>query len=522
MSQTLSDTLLSRFSEFIGTRMGLHFPKDRWHDLERGLTVAAAESGFTDASEYIQRLLSSPSVKDQIEVLASHLTVGETYFFRDHRTFQLLEDAVLPALIRSREQSERRLRIWTAGCCTGEEPYSIAILLRRLIPEIDTWNITILATDINPRFLQKAAQGVYNHWSLRDTPQWMKDRYFEQPSGGRFALHTSIKKMVTFSYLNLAEDVYPSMLNNTNAMDLILCRNVLMYFTPERAKNVVEQFYRSLVEGGWLIVSPSETSHVLFSRFHAVNFGDAIFYRKDSRVPRLTDHCEEFTVDNLPDYAKQVELSAKPPPVTHDGEPPSIHGESPLESSPNPESLQTIPPQTARHQTPIANETNPYDEALRLFHLGRYGEAAERILTGSSQQRQDACSMALLTRIYANQGKLTEALECCEQAVAVDKLNPVHRYLHATILQERGQIEEASESLQRALYLDQSFVLAHVALGNLLQRQGKSKDSIRHFQNALACLERYGENDVVPESEGLTAGRLRELLHAALTKEVPL
>lgn len=275
----LSDTLLSKLSEFVVSQMGLHFPKERWRDLERRIGSAARELGFTDAESCIQRLLSSSLTRNQIGILSSHLTVGETYFFRE-KSFEVFEECILPELIRSRRENDKRLRIWSAGCATGEEPYSIAILLTKMIPDLRDWNITILATDINPRFLEKASEGMYREWLFRVTPKWVKERYFKKGKDGRYEILPQIKRMVTFSYLNLVEDTYPSLLENTNAMDIIFCRNVLMYFAPDMEKKVIQNLYRSLVDGGWLIVSPIEISHILFSQFVTVNFPGVILYKK--------------------------------------------------------------------------------------------------------------------------------------------------------------------------------------------------------------------------------------------------
>ena len=280
LPNVLPDALLSQLSDFLESQMGLHFPKERWRDLEGGVVAAARDFDLRDAESCARWLISAPLARNHIEVLASHLTVGETYFFREQRSLEVLEEQILPELLHSRIGAEQHLRIWSAGCCTGEEPYSIAMLLDQQIPDPKACNLTLLATDINPRFLRKAAQGVYGEWSFRGTPGWMRERYFRKRRDGRYALLPQIRRRVTFSYLNLADDVYPSLLNNTNAMDVILCRNVLMYFTAERAKQVAEGLYRSLVDGGWLIVSPAETSNVQFSAFTAVEFPGAFLYRK--------------------------------------------------------------------------------------------------------------------------------------------------------------------------------------------------------------------------------------------------
>ena len=136
MRPTLSSSLLSRLSEFVGTQTGLHFPQERWDDLERGIAAAAPDFNFSDRESCARWLLSAPLTRHMNEVLASHLSVGETYFFREKQSLGIFEEHILPMLLQSRRHNERRLRIWSAGCFTGEEAYTIAILLDRLIPDL--------------------------------------------------------------------------------------------------------------------------------------------------------------------------------------------------------------------------------------------------------------------------------------------------------------------------------------------------------------------------------------------------
>src|SRR5262245_56174698 len=252
--------------------MGLHFPPARWTDLQRGLTGAITELGFSDVSKGAEWLLSASLTTTEFDVLASHLTIGETYFFREPGTFEVLAEEILPALINERRGGSRSLRIWSAACCTGEEPYSIAILLKELIDDLSDWNVTILATDLNSRFLKKAIAASYRDWSFRETPTGTRNRYFKEGVAGDYVLIPEVRELVTFAQFNLVEDALPSLVTGTNAVDLILCRNVLMYFSPAQTRKVISNLYRALVNGGWLIVSPSETSQALFRRFLTVNF----------------------------------------------------------------------------------------------------------------------------------------------------------------------------------------------------------------------------------------------------------
>ncbi len=162
MPHKISDELLVRFSDFLAARTGLFFPANRHQDLARGIKAAARDLGCDSGEQCIRQLMLAPLVKEQIEILASHLTVGETYFFREKKSLAVLENHILPELVhKRRQQGQLHLRIWVAGCASGEEAYTIAILLSRLIADIEQWQIHILATDINPLALQKAVRGNY-------------------------------------------------------------------------------------------------------------------------------------------------------------------------------------------------------------------------------------------------------------------------------------------------------------------------------------------------------------------------
>ena len=487
MKHTLDHGVLSQLSEMIAAKTALHFSEERWGDLEHKVGLAAKEFGFTGKEEFIQWLLSSPLTTGQMDILASHLTIHETYFWREPQVFEALVAQVLPALVRSRQNSGRPIRIWSAGCATGEEPYSIAIALHRVIPALKDWNITILATDINPRILRKAMAGVYGKWSFRNAPPWLIEGYFHCKKDGVFEILPEIRKMVTFAYLNLAEDSYPSSLNNTNAMDIVFCRNVLMYFAPERARQVGHGLYCSLVDGGWLMVGASELSQFLFPQFASVQFPGAIVYRKE------TGALEDFHIEAGP--------------LTH---PSSLRSVSPLSQERGSRGeLQILPPLA------FAVTIVPPAQNEHIAILGQPAQATDlEIIVKTEEQTEH--SEILSIRALADRGKLPEALALCEEALVSDKLNPGLYFLRAIILQELNRIEEAGDSLKRTLYLDQNFLLAHFALANIVLRQGKAPAAKKHFENVLTLLKECKPEEILPESEGLTAGRFREIIQATM------
>jgi chemotaxis protein methyltransferase CheR len=501
MTAGIPRTLLSRLSNFVADHLGLYFPEGRWRDLERGIRSAAQVSGWADIELYINQLLASPLTDRETGILASHLSVGETYFFREKRIFTVLEESVLPGLIENRRSGDRRLRIWSAGCSTGEEPYSVAILLCKIIPDLDEWNITILGTDLNPAFLQKATGGIYSEWSFRDTPSWVRDRYFITAGNDRLEIIPAIKKMVRFSYLNLAEDVYPSLLNGTGAMDIIFCRNVLMYFEPVSREKVIGRLFGSLVDGGCLIVGFSEFSPDFSYYFTAVEYNGVFFYRKES----LPDGPADDFVISRPGQPEPESAS-----LTASGPPDAVGTGGPAQ------------PLLPEYKTCLVQEESP--QAVTMdYSQGPEGEPAGDLsgdccsgAAAAVRPGRDGSEAAHLARFSAGQGKHAEALDWCQKAIAAEKFNPSYHYLHAVILQEQGQMEKSAAALKKALYLDPDFVLAHFALGSLASMLGHSSESGKHFANALLLLRRYGREEVLPESEGITAGRLSEVIESMI------
>lgn len=484
--QAISPMLLKELSEYIGLRLGLNYPPERWGDLERAARSIALDSGFDDPETSLRRMFSSPLTPRQIEIFSSHLTVGETYFFRETESFDALERAILPEIVNLR-RPDKRLRIWSAGCSTGEEAYSIAILLSRVIPDWKEWNILLLATDVNPGSLKKAAAGLYGEWSFRQTPPPVKEKCFLNTDKAHYKVLENIKKMVSFAYLNLAEDTYPSLHNNTNAMDIIFCRNALMYLVPAVVKKCVQRFYDALLPNGWFIGSASEGHYLADTDFTAINFPGTILYRKSETRPHRAASRYELPAVLAPPYFEPF--------------------------SPEPPVFDATFGQGATGETGADGPApDGYAEALAKYDAGQYGESIEKIQSTLTENQDNCRSMVLLARAFANGGELTKAEECCRRAIEKDRLNPVCYYLLANILQETGQFDEAFQLLKTVIYLDNEFVLAHFALGNLARQRGGAQESFRHFKNARSLLKTYHPADIIPESEGLTALRLTEMI----------
>ena len=485
MNARINETELSRVREVLAASMGLYFPMDRMDMLSHNLTLAAGEFGFQHINEFIQWLISTNLKKDQIEILASYLTISETFFWREPQVFSALTDFILPDLIASKKNGDRNIRIWSAGCSSGEEAYSLAIALHKAIPDIKDWNILILATDINPKVLNKAVSGIYSRWSFRNCPPWLKTDYFHTIGSDNFEIIPEIKNMVTFANLNLTEDVFPLQFNNTYAMDIIFCRNVLMYFTDEWISKISQNIFHSLTKNGWFVVSSCELSSQVFPHFNSVNFPGAIFYRKSKK-----GILSSIKVPSI-DFIGQVDF-----PKLAD---------------------RPVSAETVLHNTNLASDT--------LFNFSKLTIATEQenattyIPESEVTSETEPVNITISKiRVLANQGHLPEALSLCNDEIAVDKLSIGLYFLRASILQELDNPIEAIASLKQAIYLDPNFIMGHFALGNLFIKQGKPKNSKRHFNNVLDLLSTLNNEDILSETDGLSVKHLREIILANMQK----
>ncbi len=503
MTNCFSEKDLSRLSDLIAAWMGLYYPVERHDYLAQGLQSAADELGFEDNDSFTDWLSSSSIAEDEIKVLATHLTVGETYFFRDKNVFGDLEKVVLPKLIESRRTEGKYLRIWCAGCSTGEEPYSIAILLTWMIRDIRDWNISILATDINPRFLRIAADGKYGRWSFRDVPSGVAEVFFNPVDNAQVQIVPGIKNMVKFKFLNLVEDAYPSLLNCTNAMDIIFCRNVLMYFEPKQAMKVIKNLHRCLIDDGCLVLSPSELSQQLLSQFSIGDNYCGIAYKKKLSISD-TVHDTPLLSESVNNQSlMSMEIVAAPDVATAASAADSL--------DPVNDRIET------KSDCQPANDI--YGEALYLYLNGYYSEAAEKTKSLLMGDLVEAKYFALLARICANLGKLKDALQLCEKAIDLDKLDAGMYYLMSTILIEMGRPKDAVRCLRKSLYINPKSIPAYITLGNLNWQSGRHKESSKYFSNALSLLGSMMPDETLPDSEGVSAGRLMEIIQSYAGRE---
>jgi chemotaxis protein methyltransferase CheR len=497
----LSDADYLRFSALVHARSGLEIPLVRRPDLERAVVQAMAELSISSPEALFNHLRCGETSNATLETLIARVTVGETHFFRNRPQFEALEWQVLPKIIEKRRPI-RQLRLWSAGCATGEEPYSLSILLMRLLPDIADWNILILATDINRLALEKAQRGLYSSWSFREVPYGIQENYFTHQGKDSFEIKPAVRNRVTFAYLNLVEDNYPSILTNTQAMDLILCRNVLIYFDEITNRKVVERFHASLDETGWLVVGHAEPSQAVFHQFSVRNFPGAILYQKPE-------------VENP---APGAPLSVEPAPFRFDfnplpeSPPIPVLPARPVMSPPAP--VAAGPGHPVGHLHKLPPPPPEIQSAMALYEAGRLDQALQQ-LTAQAQANPNAIwPPYLIAKLYANRREFKNAEPWIDRVLVLEPLMAPAHYLRGLILQELGRLDQSLTAFRACVYADPQFLLGHFSLARLLGRLGQSTRALKTLQNLEELLTGQKREALVPDGDGLTIGRLAEFVSA--------
>ncbi len=543
--QKIPADLMYQVSRFINSRTGLYFPGDRFNDLDRGLRAAAGEMNFENPEDLARWLVSARPVRQALAPLIEHLTIGETFFLRDKNVFQALRDNIFPPMIRAGQAQDKTIRIWSAACCSGEEPYSIAMVLDQMVETGRKLKYSILGTDINARFLQKARKGIYSRWSLRDTPAYIINKYFSERGNNRFEISGRLKSMVKFEQLNLAEDSYPSSLNNTQEMDLVFCRNVLIYFNDKRRAHVIRHLAQSLTDGGWLVPGSSESPYFQHPGMNAVRFPGATLYRKSREDNK---GCITFREQGLGKTIFSLQ-SGTPGSQVPGHTPASLpkaansylasggNRRRPGMQTRNPVNLEERRLQLRRKADRILVSPDKtgeprhdmYHRARKFYKNGQYPQSIKMLtrLLEQCSKKDDGFfmvseSMVLLARALANQGELTLARQWCFKAVREEKLNPGNYYLLAFICQELDQIKDAADFIRQALYLDQNFVLAHFLMGRIAGQLNDFSGEKKNLTNALDLLSKMEPGEILPFSEGMTAGQLLGIIRSMLDKEMAI
>jgi chemotaxis protein methyltransferase CheR len=447
MTTALSTDAIGPVAALVARRTGLFFPDSRRQALAAAIANAIARTRPRTAADLVELLESVPAAFDE---LVAELTVHESYFFREPGQFEVLRRDVLPEVLR-RRGPDHRLRLLSVGCASGEEPYSLALLLDQ---EGLFGRSMVIGTDISRPSLAQATQASYGSWSLRGSAEDFRSRYFQR-EGERYRLIRRIRDRVEFRYLNLAEDFHPSHATGIVAFDVIFCRNTLIYFDATSVAGAAARLFSALAEGGWLVTGASDPPLADHAPFEMVMTPAGRLYRRPGgpatrREPSLLARTFE-PAPSFPEKAIECRESRS----------------------------SAASPRARRPEAPRAQDagTAPEPPAVRI-------------------------------RALADAGRIAEALE---DAVAASRQQPASaeiQYLHAVLLSETGHDREAADLLRRALYLDGQLAVAALALGLALRRLGDRDGARRALGHARAVLAGRPADERVTLGDGEVAGRL--------------
>ncbi len=466
--------------------LGLHFPPSRISDLKNAFAQAASAFGYHDLDSFAKWFLTHPFSQEELAVFASHFTIGETYFFRESETLQLLQNQILPNLLTACSQHGHTLRIWSAGCSTGEEAYTLALLLRRIVPDIEQWKIEILGTDINPHSLEIARKAIYSAWAFRGLDPQVRKDCFQEIRPGYYRLLDATRKMVRFEVHNLISSPSPG------EFDLILCRNVFLYFASHSILHALQMFEKNLRPSGWFVTSATEIRMVEQSGVFATHReGHLPVFAKRDASDRKPKEIQEMPTFPVPDGT----LASCPLDL-----PESPRFETFPSPAPEPFLNSILDPFQETAPTPYPNDSDT------SFDPETPDTPPDQDVT-----EEMACTIA---RRHADQGRLDCARDWCKAAIR-DNPRPVGTALLLGVIeQEKGDLTAARRAFRSVLYLDPDNVMAHVHLGFLMAREIPNRN--KWFQWALELLDGHEPDEQVPYGDGLNAFQLAEMIRSAL------
>ena len=501
MSSVLGSQELELFQRAVERRLGLRFMESRLPHLAEVL-ARRVEALQLSAGAYLAALVAGLEPSSEVSALARELTVGETYFFRHTAQFRALREVALPERLSARAAS-RQLRLLSAGCASGEEAYSLAIALQELRLDA-SFQGSVVGLDINPEALARAERGVYGAWSLRETFEPQRLRWFTG-SGRELQVRPELKLGVRFALQNLAVDA-PGLLT-PESFDVIFCRNVLMYFAPERAAALVQRLTRALAPGGFLFLGHAETLRGLSHDFQLKHSHEAFYYQRRGvlhSTPPASEH------------------SAPLPPsaITASGAMPSSWVKPWLESversaeriealSLGPRPAAAVPPGTPQPAL---------QEPLALLQDERFSDALTRLQQLSPAERTDPAALLLRATLFTHQGDFNEAEKTCHELLRLDDLNAGAHYLLALCCERRGDAQVAAEHDRTAIYLDAGFAMPHLHLGLMARRRRETEAARRELTTALTLLEAEDASRLLLFGGGFSRGALVTLCRSELSR----
>lgn len=485
---------LERFSGAVTRQLGLQFEDARLGFLAEVLQ-RRMEALNQPAGAYL-RLLESDNAEAELGCLARELTVGETYFFRNSEQFRALAEVALPD--RMRVQGARRaLRILSAACASGEEAYSIAAVARDVLTD-PSWRVSIRAVDVNPAALEKARRARYSSWAFRETTPEARAKWFRQ-DGREMVLDETVRRAVDFEIRNLAvddDDLWPP-----DVYDVVFCRNVLMYFSPEQARATIARIARSLAPGGYLFLGHAETLRGVSDAFHLRHTHGAFYYqRKDEIEPALAREPWLGAGSSAP--ATSIETFNE------------AWFDAIRQASERVEAL-SVQSTARRPRAPprVAWDLGP---ALDLMRRERFTEALTSVRDLPPEAADDPDALLLQAMLLAHGGAFSDAEAACRRLLAIDELNAGAHYALALCREGVADRDGAAEHDRVAVYLDPAFAMPRLHLGLLARHAGDRAAARRELAQALVLLKREDASRLLLFAGGFNREALVALCRSAL------
>jgi len=476
---------LLRLRDLLEEKTGLYIPVEKLERLEQPFRDSLCDLRSASPAQVIDAISAgSEEGRVYLNSLVAAVATNETYFFRTWAQFKTLKNYLLPELCQAKiSRGKTGLRAWSAGCSTGEEPYSLAILLLESLPDTHAWEVSILATDIDLDALKRAQEGLYGPWSFREAGAEIVRKYIH-PEGDRYRVDDRIRSWVIFRRLNLKSDPYPSLLNGTTDLDIILCRNVTIYFRPETTQAVVRRFHECLNQGGVLLTGAAEYSLNVYQDFEARVFPEAIIYQKPAVKERISSpRAVPLMVPRL-----------------------SIR-----------DSVGPLPQETKIDEAGRKKDAEePVDRALGLISQGEANKAMVLLAGQAEKNPQDSRASFLLGQICADRQHFREAADWLSRTIALDPLHIWAHYLLGLLWIEEGKSDEALQSFKKTVYIDPNFVLGHFYVGQLYRAQGQLKRARSSFVTARTLLSSAPLAESPPGAGGMTAEQLLTLIDEEL------
>lgn len=445
-------------------RAGLKITPDGFYGLRLALQARMPALGLSDAQDYVRRLRQLAG-EHELRSLLPLVTVGKTEFFRDGRQFMALEQEILPQLLSLSRREQRAVRIWSAGCATGEEPYSLAMLCRELgaaTGEVDIW-----ASDLNPAAVESAERGVFPTRRMIGLSEERIARWFDPVQDG-FQVKPVIRNSVRFAALNLAAPVFHSV--TPGSLDLILCRNVIIYFAQPTIQLLMDKFYEALRVGGVLLLGYSESLFKLYARFEMFEISRAFAYRRPAQAPR--PKLELVVPPKAPEPPPRPPL-AKPTATSS--------GRLSPRAMPVP-ALEPLPSPPRRPRTP---EERLADVAA-LLEAAAFPKALLAARRFSDEYPEDLSARLTLGNVQALMGDHELARDTFHTALSQEPLCVEARVYLALAGMQAGAHQEARAELTRALFLEPTLALGHYLLGQVCERLSEVNAARRSYRNAVA------------------------------------